>query len=276
MCIRDSFTTVLAEKTEHVMKPRRRYRDPESNTTALVFPRLDITLEQLCERQNTAVWGIDLSIVREVGRQLLGVLETAKDAGIIHGDIKPANVMLTETRQQIKVTDWGSALSVYEAAEINNVSAQHRCTHNFCSIDYRAPELIHGGKITPAMDVWSAGLILVEMAMACAPPLFGAAEVQTPEEVFVKQAQLLGVPHGHVYAPDQTSCLGGVFSTNEWGGAVYTSSTGQVVERPTTSLHEFIGSANPLFMDLCFGLLDMDPEKRLTAAAALKHPFFTN
>lgn len=87
-----------------------------------------------------------------VGRLLLGALATAHGAGIVHRDVKPANVLLTEAGRVV-LTDFGIA-TVAGDSRLTQVGIVMG-TPGFC-----APERIRGEPATPASDLWSLGATL--------------------------------------------------------------------------------------------------------------------
>ena len=87
-------------------------------------------------------------------------LQAVHDAGIIHGDLKPANVMLAsrpgEDRPRAVVMDFGVALPVTPD------SSGHRVSHGGTP-EYFAPEQAQGAPVTTATDVYSLALMIADM-----------------------------------------------------------------------------------------------------------------
>ncbi|GAA0378705.1 hypothetical protein GCM10009530_31650 [Microbispora corallina] len=89
--------------------------------------------------------------VAEIGRQVLGALRAVHAKGILHRDVKPSNVLVTEDRAVL--TDFGLAalegdVSITQAGIVLG------------SAGYIAPERVLGDKASPAADLWSLGATL--------------------------------------------------------------------------------------------------------------------
>jgi eukaryotic-like serine/threonine-protein kinase len=103
---------------------------------------------------------MDLFQVAETGRQVALALEAAHARGIVHGDIKPENVMVRPDGYA-KVLDFGLAKRI-EAAASGSEGRNHSSI--FGTFRYMAPEQMRSEPVTPASDVYSLGLLLYEMA----------------------------------------------------------------------------------------------------------------
>jgi eukaryotic-like serine/threonine-protein kinase len=89
----------------------------------------------------------------QVSRQIAAGLAAAHDKGLIHRDLKPANVMLDE-RGVARVTDFGLAGTVEELSRGN---AREGTPH------YMAPEQLAGEEVSVRSDLYSLGLVMVEL-----------------------------------------------------------------------------------------------------------------
>ncbi|GAA3892820.1 hypothetical protein GCM10022243_67230 [Saccharothrix violaceirubra] len=89
--------------------------------------------------------------VAALGLRVLEALTAAHDLGIVHRDVKPANVMVL-TGDRIKLVDFGIALA----------AGDERLTRDGVvgSPGYLAPELFEGADPSPASDLWSLGVTL--------------------------------------------------------------------------------------------------------------------
>jgi eukaryotic-like serine/threonine-protein kinase len=95
-----------------------------------------------------------------LGRQLCAGLQHAHDAGLVHRDVKPANV-LVRSDGSVTIVDFGIARA-HEGTELT----EHGSVLGTAS--YVAPELLTGGPVTAAADLYSLGAVLYEAAAGVA------------------------------------------------------------------------------------------------------------
>jgi hypothetical protein len=88
--------------------------------------------------------------------QVLDALAHAHRAGIVHRDVKPANILL-EDRDEIAVRLLDFGLAQFDGADTLTAVGDVPGT-----LAYIAPERLAGGDATPQSDVWSVGVLLWE------------------------------------------------------------------------------------------------------------------
>ncbi len=86
---------------------------------------------------------------------LLGALQALHDAGVVHRDIKPDNVMLTE-RGVVKLTDFGLARG-------EGFSTLTRSGNVMGTINYMPPEQAETGRVDERADIYATGVLLYEL-----------------------------------------------------------------------------------------------------------------
>jgi eukaryotic-like serine/threonine-protein kinase len=89
------------------------------------------------------------------GLQIAGALDFAHKRGLVHRDVKPQNVLLTEEGEP-KVTDFGIARSV----DVQSVTQSGTVVG---TSDYIAPEQARGEQVDPRTDIYSLGVVLYEL-----------------------------------------------------------------------------------------------------------------
>lgn len=94
---------------------------------------------------------------------ILEALEYSHRAGVVHRDIKPGNVMVTE-RGQIKVMDFGIARAVSDSS-----STVAETTAIIGTASYFSPEQAKGEPVDARADVYSTGVVLYELLTGRTP-----------------------------------------------------------------------------------------------------------
>lgn len=93
----------------------------------------------------------------DITEQICDAIAHAHDHRIIHRDIKPHNILLTQ-RGQVKVTDFGIARAV-----TGNTITHHNDTSVLGSVHYFSPEQARGAAATEKSDIYSLGIVMYEM-----------------------------------------------------------------------------------------------------------------
>jgi len=105
------------------------------------------------------------------GVQIAGALEHAHGRGIIHRDLKTANVMITQ-ESGAKLLDFGLAKRL-ENKELRDAGPSQMPLTEAGSLmgtmHYLAPEVLRGEAAAPQSDIWAFGVILYEMAAGKLP-----------------------------------------------------------------------------------------------------------
>ena len=102
----------------------------------------------------------DLATILRIMGEILAALDFAHEAGIVHRDVKPANVMI-DSAGHAKLTDFGVA-RVTEA-EAGDAAERTRVGTIIGTPSYMSPEQVQGQTIDRRTDVWAAGVILYQL-----------------------------------------------------------------------------------------------------------------
>src|SRR5262249_11380494 len=114
----------------------------------------------------------ELQRVLAVGIAVADALDAAHHAGVVHRDVKPANVFISP-RGHVKILDFGLA-KTRDAIPLGAQSSHSSAEDTQRGIvlgtaAYMAPEQAAGEPVDHRVDVWALGLVLYEMATGTRP-----------------------------------------------------------------------------------------------------------
>lgn len=187
--------------------------------------------------------------------QLLRGIRYLHAAGVLHRDIKPANI-LVDGKCRLKICDFGLARAAFRTTErdADNVL----WTDYIATRWYRAPELItpQASNYGPGIDVWSAGCIFAEMLRR--KPLFQGNNQMDQLRLITA---FTGTPSSHV-----------ISRLRNPKAQEYVRGMGFVP--PTNICSLFPPDVDPLVLELISGMLEFDPDRRISAHQALMSDYF--
>ena len=106
--------------------------------------------------------------VVSLGIQVVHGLSAAHERGIVHCDLKPANLRLTSD-DRLKILDFGLAQLMPHASEGGMTAALTQSQEFIGTLPYMAPEQLRGEPADARTDIWAVGAVLYEMATAHRP-----------------------------------------------------------------------------------------------------------
>jgi len=214
------------------------------NKIVLVFEYLEEDLKKLLKLNLNK--GIEVARYKSLLYQLLQGIKYVHKLKIIHRDIKSENLLISDTNV-LKIADFGLARGF--GLPIKTFR------NDVVSLWYRAPDILLGNEVyTTSVDLWSIGCIFGELVNGVI--LFHG---YNEKEQLTKIFEILGTPD--VKKLPMYEKLPG-WKEEKW----------EVFE--PKNLKEILPNLDDNGIDLLKKLLEYDPEKRISAADALEHPFF--
>ncbi|ORY87973.1 kinase-like domain-containing protein [Protomyces lactucae-debilis] len=246
----------------------------------LVFEHLALNLREVLRKFGRDV-GIQVRAVRAYAGQLFLALAHLARHKVIHGDLKPDNILVSQSRTTLKLCDLGSA-SFYQADEKRQFD---EATAYLASRFYRAPEVILGAGIDYGIDIWAAGCTLFEMytGQILFPGRSNSAMLRLMMRLKGKMPAKMvrRGKFGYRHFDDSFGFLS--VETDALSGQDMTKRL-DVAAKPVWDLKRrcllpaLSAEERPLVLQLISLLercLELDPARRLTAAEALRHPFLS-
>lgn len=220
----------------------------EKNECFMVFEYLSHDLTGLI---NHPTFKLTPSHKKDLAQQMFDGLDYLHQRGVLHRDIKAANILVSNTGQ-LKYADFG-------LARFYTKSRQLDYTNRVITIWYRPPELLLGEtQYGPEVDIWSAACVFVEM--------------------FTKKAVFPG-EGGELSQLDKVYNVLGTPTRSDWPG---------IVDLPWFELMQpadrrkrvfeamFKDVFSPAALELVQWMFKYDPTKRPSAEEVLAHAYFTS
>jgi len=216
----------------------------------LVFEFMDKNLLEVLHEYHPS--GFEQSRLRSTVYQIIRGIEYCHRVRVIHRDIKPENILMNLADMSVKICDFG-------LARLMPSDGKSRLTDYVATRWYRAPELVVGSpNYGPGIDVFAAGCIMAELADG-EPLLPGDSEISQLGII----AKVLGpIPHG----------LMGTFNSNQ-------PTLSAISDDPAhhQDIEErFLTRLSLKAVRILRQLVQVDPEKRVSAKMALLDPYFEN
>ena len=211
----------------------------------LVLEYVPDNVHNLLKRHTQTRQSMPEMVVKLYTYQLCSALTYLHAASICHRDIKPQNLLVDPKTHVLKLCDFGSAKQLQSGEP--NISY-------ICSRYYRAPELIFGATdYSPAIDIWSVGCVMAELVLGY--PMFSG---DSGVDQLVEIIKVLGTP-----SRDEINSMNPNYNELKFP------------QIKGHSLHKIFGNSIGVeALDLLTKFLTYSPKQRITAAQALRHPYF--
>jgi CTD kinase subunit alpha len=218
----------------------------EANDCFMVFEYLSHDLTGLL---NHPTYTLEPGHKKHLARQLFEGLDYLHTRGVLHRDIKAANILVSN-EGILKLADFGLARFYAKHHQLDY-------TNRVITIWYRSPELLLGEtQYGPAVDIWSAACVLVEIFTKRAIFPGDGSEINQLEKIHA----VLGTPNRKDW-PNLVEM--------PWFALLRPS-----YRKPNVFGEKYKDQLTPAAFDLLTSMFSYDPDKRPTAAEVLQHPYF--
>lgn len=246
----------------------------------LVFEPLAVSLRDFLKANDSQ--GLFVSDVRQMTKQLLQSLSFLHSIGLTHTDLKCRNVMLRDARFDVKTHPRVLGAKTHKLHDCSivvidfggAVFKDERHDGRIGTRQFRAPEVVLGLPWDELSDIWGAGCIIAMLYLGERPfsvhedmehlammeRILGAA---IPPPMALKATVSSTMPEGLVFEADGKLAWARCAPSKD---AIF-----RVQE--LLPLRERVCRRHGSFLSLVQGLLEMDPARRLSAAAAAERPF---
>lgn len=220
----------------------------EKNECFMVFEYMSHDLTGLI---NHPTFTLSPAHKKDLAKQMFEGLEFLHRRGVLHRDIKAANILVSNTGL-LKYADFGLARFYTKSRKLDY-------TNRVITIWYRPPELILGEtQYGPEVDIWSAACVFVEMFTKKAIFPGEGGELSQLEKVY----NMLGTP-----------------TRAEWPGIIDLPwfELMQPADRRKRQFETIMRDIfTPAGLELVQWMFKYDPKKRPSADEVLKHAYFLN
>ena len=212
----------------------------------LVFEFVEKNLLELLQEHPQ---GLDPNLIRHLIYQLCKAIKYMHEQNIIHRDVKPENLLITDN-MELKLCDFGFARLI-------SGSCKEKLTDYVATRWYRAPELLlTQGEYGKEVDYWAIGCIMGELVDG--NPLF-------PGENEIDQIYCIQKVLGNL-TEEQMDMF--------YNNPLFNGKNLLNVTKPETLQRRYMGKLNKVDISFMKGLLELDPKKRLNGKNVFSHPYF--
>jgi len=199
---------------------------------------------------------------RRLLRDMFRALSIIHDKGIIHRDVKPANILLSNTDGPAYLSDFGISWQ----AQVNIEEPEDTKITDVGTGSYRAPEVLFGCRnYSSKFDMWAAGCTTAEVLVGSGKTLFDAGPISN-EDFLGSDLRLINSMFQTRGTPTDTT----------WPEAKQFRDWDKIrfKEFPAKPWEELLPRVDQDARYLVSKLVVYESRIRISAAKALQHPYF--
>lgn len=219
----------------------------------LILEHMEYDLKQYLSINKSS---LDMIFIKKTAFQILKGIKCIHDGKILHRDIKSSNILI-DKNGLVKIADFG-------LSRLFSNDDKGFYTQEVVSLGYRAPEiLLTQSKYTTALDMWSFGVLLVELVTGKCP-----FKANNELNMLIEIVKLIGTPNEdclkELCGEDKRINLG-----------VYENRLLEYILFECNVVMENESSDLWFLVDLAGKCLDFNPNNRVSVDQALQHNFLT-
>ncbi|EAY20117.1 CMGC family protein kinase [Trichomonas vaginalis G3] len=204
--------------------------------------------------------------IKSILFQILLGLDYMHSRGISHCNVTPSNLLIMPTTSQtpgiLRFIDFSLARVAEPVQKLKPLNSIY--------LGYRAPEIVLGqSDYSYPSDIWSAGCIFAELLTGT---LFDVQKINPQDQIQVMLRKYFEV----IGSMSQDDFPRHEKYTNWMTFQQMLSSNQLQMRNSKGQLYQKVASLNPEIQDLLFKMLTYNPDLRITAKDALRHPYFNS
>jgi serine/threonine protein kinase len=232
------------------------YTDPDANDMYIVMDFMPLSLRDAVHQPAVKGVGLEEAAVRYIALQLLAGIDRMAKHRCIHRDLSPSNVLFNLENCRIAISDFGLVRAFFRENDPLSLDV--------VTLPYRPPELLMLSPVTDSkIDVWSVGIVLVELLLG-GDFIHAKDMVATFRLIVERVADVPSLERWRNKASEKVLN----YLDHNW------AQLKAFDKKSVRTILQERGNISPAAIDVIEQLLQVFPDDRISAEAALKMPWF--